>query len=167
MTPVTDAAPHHAPHHSEATLRRRRALSLTWAGLAIGWAFVRALVAWAALGRYGLNPWVYLSIDLASACVDAYTTPKMVIAFVDRQYKRAAAWGVASLVAFVVPDLYLFLDTGKLPRKVIYIMIAIIGVMFSLAVVGVVRKVRKARAERLSLLIDERLGADAAAERPA
>lgn len=138
--------------HSAATLRRRRTLSLTWAGLAISWAFVRALVAWAVLGSYGLNPWIYLMIDLASACVDAYTTPRMVISFVDRQYKKALTWALCSLVAFIVPDLYLFLGTGHLPKKVVSIMIGIICLTFTLAVVSVIRKVAKARSERIAAL---------------
>lgn len=154
MTPRTQ--------HSEAVLRRRRLLSFTWAGLAIGWAFVRALVAWVALGDYGLNPWIYLCIDLASAGVDAVTTPRMVISFVDRQYKRAAMWGVFSLVAFVVPDLYLFLGTGRLPKKVILVMVVIVAVMFTLASIGVWRKIRKARAERLAQLISARTQLDVA-----
>lgn len=135
-------------------------LSLTWAGLAIGWSLVRALVAWAVLGDYGLNPWIYLGIDLASACVDAYTTPRMVISFVDREYKKAAMWGAYSLVAFIVPDLYLFIGTGHLPKKIIVVMAIIITVTFSIAVVTVVRKVRKARAERLAALVESRLKED-------
>ena len=126
--------------------------------MAIGWAFVRAIIAWAVLGDYGLNPWIYLAIDLGSACVDAYTTPRMVISFVDRQYKRAVTWALASLVAFIIPDLYLFLGTGKLPKKVILIMIGIISLTFTLAVVSVIRKVRKARAERIAAQMRPRPG---------
>ena len=119
------------PQHSAATLRRRRMLSLTWAGLAIGWSLVRAIIAWAVLGDYGLNPWVYLAIDVASATVDAITTPRMVISFVDRQYKRALLWALCSLVAFIIPDLYLFLGTGHLPKKIIVVMAIIITATFT------------------------------------
>lgn len=142
-----------AVEHSAATLRRRRVLSLTWAGLAIGWSLIRALIAWAVLGDYGLNPWVYLLIDVGSACVDAVTTPRMVIAFVDRHYKKAALWALASLVAFIIPDLYLFLGTGRLPKRVIFIMVGIISATFTLAVVSVIRKVRQARSARIAAIV--------------
>lgn len=147
-----------AIQHSEATLRRRRRLSLTWAGLAISWALVRATVAWAVLGDYGLNPWIYLAIDLASACIDAYTTPRMVISFVDRQYKQAVIWATASLVVFIIPDLYLFVGTGRLPHRVIFIMVGIITLTFSLAVLSVVRKVRQARRDRAAAQMRSRPG---------
>ncbi|MEI2704371.1 MAG: hypothetical protein V9E89_03700 [Ilumatobacteraceae bacterium] len=148
------------PQHSAATLRRRRMLSLTWAGLAIGWSLVRAIIAWAVLGDYGLNPWVYLAIDVASATVDAITTPRMVISFVDRQYKRALLWALCSLVAFIIPDLYLFLGTGHLPKKIIVVMAIIITATFTVAVISVLHKVRKARAERLAALVESRLQTD-------
>lgn len=148
--------------HSAATLRRRRLLSLTWAGLAIGWSLIRAVIAWAVLGDYGLNPWVYLIIDLCSAGIDAVTTPRMVISFVDRQYKRALIWATCSLVAFIVPDLYLFYGTGHLPHKIIYVMIGILTLTFTLAIVSVLRKVRSARSERIAKLVQQRLEADRA-----
>src|SRR3954463_10411670 len=78
--------------HSAATLRRRKVLSRTWAIVVVTWSLLRTLIVWAALGEYGINPWIYLSIDLACAVVDAYTTPRMVLAFIDNQYKTAAKW---------------------------------------------------------------------------
>lgn len=143
---ANSAAARDAP--SEATRRRRRTLSATWAILAIGWSLVRALVAWAALGDYGLNPWAYLVIDVASGCVDAVTTPRMVIGFIDRDYRSAARWGLVSAVAFVVPDLYLLFGTGELPRRVLAVLITIIVTMTVIAVVSVVRRVSTGRAER-------------------
>ncbi len=145
------------PQHSEATLRRRKLLSLTWLGLAVGWSLIRAVIAWAVLGDYGLNPWIYLGIDLASAVVDGMTTPRMVISFVDRQYRRALMWALCSLVAFVVPDLYLFLGTGHLPKRIIVIMVVIVTITFTVAVVSVLRKVATTRAERLAELVAARL----------
>ena len=54
-------------HHDPATLARRKLLSRTWAGVVVGWSLIRTLIVWAAVGDYGLNPWIYLAIDLASA----------------------------------------------------------------------------------------------------
>ena len=153
-----------APKHSAATLRKRRMLAWTWAGLAIGWAIVRAVFFGVVLGDHGLNPWIYLGVDLASAVIDAVTTPKMVLSFVDREYKRAALWGVASAVAFAMPDVYLFVGTGELPKRMIYMIVAIITVTLSLAVFSVVRKIRQTRAERLKVLIQDEVRAAEVAE---
>jgi hypothetical protein len=134
--------------HSAATLRRRKVLSRTWGAVVVAWSLVRTLVVWAALGDYGLNPWIYLCIDLASAFVDAFTTPRMVLAFIDDEYKTAARWLLASALAFIVPDLYLFVGTRTLPRRVIVIIAVIIATTTTVAVVSVVRKVLAGRRER-------------------
>jgi hypothetical protein len=132
-------------HHDPATLARRKVLVRTWAGLVIGWAIIRTLIVWAAVGDYGLNPWIYLSIDLASACVDAITTPRMVLAFVDDQYKSAVKWALISLVAFIVPDLYIFLGTRQLPTRIIVVVCVIISLTLTVGVISVVRKIRAGR----------------------
>ena len=140
--------------HSAATLRRRKVLSRTWGVIVVTWSLVRALVVWAALSEYGINPIVYLLIDLASAFVDAFTTPRMVLAFIDSQYRSAAKWLLISAGAFIVPDLYLFIGTRYLPKRVIVVILAIITVTLTVAIVSVVRKVAAGRRERARLLAE-------------
>ena len=100
---------------------------------------------WAALGDYGINPWLYLAIDLASAVVDGLATPRAVIAFVDRDYGKAAQWLVASAVVFVLPDVYLVLGGKRLPRLAFVVIGAVVTVTATAAVVGIRRRVRAAR----------------------
>lgn len=128
--------------------QRRRMLSRAWALLVIGWAFGRTLVVWAAVGDYGINPWWYLTIDLLCATLDAFTTPKTVLALIDAKHKNAALWGIASLVAFVVPDIYIFLATDKLPKSIIVIVCAVIVATLTFTIIGVRRKVVAGRAAR-------------------
>ena len=90
-------------HHDPATLQRRRRLSYTWAGLVITWSLVRTLIVWAAVGDYGLNPWIYLGIDLASAGVDAVTTPRMVLSFIDDHYRQAVRWASMTSITITNP----------------------------------------------------------------
>jgi hypothetical protein len=139
-------------HHDPATLARRRMLSRTWAGVVVGWSLIRTLIVWAAVGDYGLNPWIYLSIDLGSACVDAVTTPRMVLSFIDDHFKKAVKWAAISLGAFIVPDLYIFLGTRTLPKRIIVVILAIILATLSVGVIGVVRKIKAGRAARAACL---------------
>jgi hypothetical protein len=139
-------------HHDPATLARRRLLSRTWAGVVVAWSVIRTLIVWAAVGDYGLNPWIYLAIDLASACIDAITTPRMVLSFIDDHHRRAIKWAVVSLVAFVVPDAYIFWGTRTLPAKLIVVIVGIIGATLSVGVIGVVRKIRSGRVARAAAL---------------
>jgi hypothetical protein len=140
-----------AIQHSAETIRKRQMLTRAWAVFVILWSVVRTIVIWAALGSYGFNPWIYLCIDLACSTVDAITTPRMVLYFIDDHYRLAIRWGLVSLIAYVLPDIYIFEDTRTLPKKVIVILCAVILTMLGLAVVTIVRKIRKGRALRAEL----------------
>ncbi|HQZ35679.1 MAG TPA: hypothetical protein PK020_14740 [Ilumatobacteraceae bacterium] len=139
--------------HTAQTLQRRKNLSRTWAGIVVVWSLIRTVIVWATVGDYGLNPWLYLSLDLGAAIVDAFTTPRMVLSFIDDHFKRAFKWAVISLTVFIIPDLYIFLGTRRLPRRIIVALCLIIGLTLVLGVVGVVRKIRKGRAERGSNVV--------------
>jgi len=133
--------------HSAETLHKRRVLCRVWASVVIVWAVMRTIIIWAALGDYGFNPWIYLSIDLVCATIDAITTPRMVLYFIDDHYRLAMKWALVSLAAFVVPDIYIFVGTRTLPTRVIVVLCIVISSMLLLAVVSVVRKIRKGRAQ--------------------
>ena len=137
-----------AHRHDAETLQRRKRLSRTWAGIVVVWSLIRTVIVWAAVGDYGLNPWIYLALDLGAAIVDAFTTPRMVLSFIDDHYKQAVKWAVISLVAFVIPDTYIFFGTRTLPTRIIVALCIIIGLTLTVGVVSVVRKIRKGRAER-------------------
>jgi len=134
--------------HDAETLQRRKNLSRTWAGIVVVWSLIRTLIVWAAVGEYGLNPWIYLSLDLGAAIVDAITTPRMVIAFIDDHFKQAFKWAVISLVVFIIPDVYIFLGTRTLPLRIIVALCLIIGLTLTLGIISVIRKIRKGRTER-------------------
>ena len=134
--------------HTAETLRKRQMLSRVWAGVVIVWSVIRTIIIWAALGDYGFNPWIYLGIDLVCSTIDAITTPRMVLRLIDDRYKSAIKWGLVSLVAYVIPDIYIFADTRTLPKKVIVILCAVILAMLGLAVMTVARKVRTGREAR-------------------
>ena len=138
--------------HSAEKLRKRQLYSRLWGLFVILWSVIRTVIIWAALGGYGFNPWIYLSIDLVCATIDAYTTPKMVLYFIDDHYNLAIKWGIVSLGAFLIPDIYIFAGTRTLPTRIIVVLCLIIGAMLALAVIGIVRKIRKGRAARAALL---------------
>jgi hypothetical protein len=140
-------------HHDAATLARRKRLSRTWAGVVVSWSLIRTLIVWAAVGDYGLNPWIYLTIDLACATVDAITTPRMVLSFIDDHYRKAVEWALISLAAFIIPDLYIFLGTRTLPKRIIFAVLAIIAITLTVGVVGVMKKIKSGRAARAAVLL--------------
>ena len=147
------------PAHDPAILRRRKALSHTWLVATVTWSFVRTLILWATMGDYGLDPRVYMVIDLTSAVINGCTTPHMVIAFIDDRYKRATRWASISLAAFIVPDLYVFLGTSALPSQIVVVFVGVVTLTLGAAVWGVVRKIIRGRTTRVAI---PALGADLA-----
>ena len=141
--------------HDAETLQRRKRLSRAWAGVVVVWSLVRTAIVWAAVGDYGLNPWIYFALDLGAAIVDAFTTPRMVLAFIDDHYRQAVKWALISLTVFIIPDVYIFLGSQRLPTNIIVIIAVIISVTSSVAILAVVRKIRKGRAERRAAIPDD------------
>ena len=112
----------------------------------ICWSFVRTLVAWALLGDYGLDPFTYLCVDLASSFVLARSTPIMVVSFVDGERRRAIRWAAVTAVAYSVPDAFLFLSTHHIPTVTLLVMLTVVTVSVSTTVVTIVHRIRAARA---------------------
>jgi hypothetical protein len=127
-------------------LRRRRTLARVWAVATICWSFVRTLVAWALLGDYGLDPFTYLCVDLSSSFVLGRSTPIMVVSFVDGERRRAIRWAAVTVVAYSVPDAFLFLSTHRIPRLTLAVLLTVMTVSVTTTVVTIVHRIRAARA---------------------
>lgn len=132
-------------HHDPVVHRRRHAMSGSFAVVVLAWSFVRTAVVWAMVGGYGLNPWLYLLLDLSSASVAAIATPRMVFHFVDDRLRRAAWWAGFNLAAFLLPDAYLFLGTRRLPLPLVLMVCTMVGVALVVTVLGLRRRVRAVR----------------------
>lgn len=124
---------------------RRRRLSLLWFAVTIGWTLIRAAAVHAGLSEYGVNVWVFLVIDLLSAVADGYATPKAVLALVDNQISTAFKWLAVFLVAFVVPDIYVFAAGDHVPRRAYLVLAVIVTITSTVAVIAFVKRVRAAR----------------------
>lgn len=137
--PVVSARPEHV-------LRRRRLLARVWAVAAIGWSLVRTALAWVLLGDYGLNPWAYLCVDLSTSVVLGQSMPRAIVRFVDGHRKSAIRWGIATAVAYSVPDAYLFASTERVPPLTVAVIATVIVAGLVTTSLTVVRRIRAARA---------------------
>lgn len=94
-------------------------------------AVVRALVAWPTLGRYGVNPWVFLAIDLITAFPYAYGQVKLIKVVVAKDLRAIQVWSIVVLLSFLAPYLYIFVaGSGELPLigyVIVCVLIAVFG----------------------------------------
>lgn len=98
----------------------------------------RALIAWPALGRYGVNPWVFLVIDLVTAL--PYGLAQALTVKILRDRHRAPTesipWATVVVAMFLLPYVYIFLASGSMP------LLATFGVVAWMVLFGILAALR-------------------------
>lgn len=93
----------------------------------------RALIAWPTFGHWGVNPWLFLLLDLVTAIPYAVSQAVTVkILHTDgRPVRDSVPWAVVVLVTFFAPYVYIVAASGEMPS------LAYIGLAVWIAVFGV------------------------------
>ncbi|MBS1837603.1 MAG: hypothetical protein JST64_07885 [Actinobacteria bacterium] len=134
--------------HSERTLWSDvRSLGVWGRAWAVGiflFSAARALIAWPALGRYGVNPWVFLAIDLVTALPYGLAQALTVKILRDqhRPPSEAVPWATVVVAMFLLPYAYIFLSSGSMP------LLATLGVVAWMLIFGVLAALRIRRQVR-------------------
>lgn len=118
-----------------------------WTVGILAFSAARALIAWPTLGRYGVDPWLFLALDIVTAFPYGFGQAVTVKIVRDRSRPASDAvpWAVVVAVMFLAPYIYIFLASGSMPA------LAYLGVLLWMAVFGafaVVRMVRDIRSGR-------------------
>jgi hypothetical protein len=106
----------------------------------------RALVAWPTLANYGVNPWVFLAVDLITAppygIAQAVTVK--ILRSPDRSPGDAVPWATVVVLMFLAPYAYIFLAGGDRPPGYIYLGVVLWMVLFGvLATLRMRRQIRE------------------------
>ena len=110
-----------------------------WILIVIIWGCVKALVINDVFGKYGINTWIYLAIDLAIAVPYALSTARFVIFGLERKWQKAWPYGIAAIIFHFIPDIYILAGTHSVP-KIIYLIFALTVIGFSYLAYRNVRK---------------------------
>lgn len=127
---------------------KRRLLERLWVIVVILYGAGRAFVVWKALGKYGVNPWLYLALDISSSWPYGVATARVVTSVIDRDFSRARTWGVIAAITFLLPDLYILAAARHVPTEVYVIFISIISLLALLAIISLFIKIRDGRKAR-------------------
>jgi len=110
----------------------------SWAVGIIVFSAARALIAWPTLGRYGVDPWAFLAVDLLTA--PPYGIGQAVTVKILRDRTRAPrdalGWAAVVVASFLAPYVYIFLASGSMPAY------ATAGVLVWMALFGVLAALR-------------------------
>ena len=93
----------------------------------------RALIAWPTLSQYGVNPWIFLAIDVVTAFPYAVGQVKVVNGFRFKQYRGVQIWSLVVGATFLAPYLYIVLAGKERIPTLAYVVIAALAVIFGTA----------------------------------
>lgn len=104
----------------------------------------RAVVIWPMLDDHGINPWIFLLLDVGTAPAYGLGQAMGVKILRDdsRPVRQAMPWIAIVLFSFLAPYLYVLRSAGQLPWYVVYGVIAWMALFGGLTARRMVKEVR-------------------------
>ena len=134
-------------------------LGRLWILALCGYSLLRAMLAWPILVRYGINPAVFLVLDVVTAYPLALAQVRIVSGFQERDYANVQFWAGVAAASFLTPYLYLFLaGHAEMPGYAVACLAALVGVMAAASVMRLRQQcagVRGLGAPELELALDD------------
>lgn len=124
---------------------RRSFLTRAWLAGSIAYGCLRAVLVWTFLSGYGVNPWAYAFVELASSVVYGLMSGRAVLDLIDRDWRRLRTHGPLAIASYFAPDAFVFITVGGVPRGLLATIVAIVVVSAVITVVGTVRTVVRGR----------------------
>ena len=120
----------------------RRSVQYTWLALVLIWGVIRTLVIWALFKKYGVNPWIYLIIDLAASVPYAKYSAQLAIDFI--RNNSAGLWRSIALTAitFYLPDLYVLIFSKNVPGDLLVGFLISMGVFTTISLLQIIRSIK-------------------------
>jgi hypothetical protein len=103
----------------------------------------RALVVWPTLGDFGVNPWIFLVIDVVTAFPYAYGQVRVVNGARAGDWRDVQIWAFVTFVMFIAPYAYIVgAGSGEMPLLA-WIIIGVLATFFGVAsVMRIMRQIR-------------------------
>lgn len=124
---------------------RRSLLTRLWLLGSVAYGGLRALLVWRYLSGYGVDPWVFAAVELASSAAYGWTSAWLVIALVDRRWGALRWLAPGTLGAYAAPDIYVFATVGSLPDGLLRTVVGIVIVSAVVAAGTLAREVVRGR----------------------
>ena len=120
--------------------QRKKLFSYAWLVAVMLWCAIRIGVVSVWLSQYGVNTSVFAVIEIVSSVIYGVASARTVLALVDKRRRNALLWGLASVVAYLVPDVYVFSAGRSLPLLSYVVIITLIVVIGSVGILDVRRR---------------------------
>lgn len=116
-----------------------------WIVLVLLWAIGRAVFVKELFGSHGVNGVVYLAVDLISSIPYAIYSARLVMTFINHDFKNIKRNIFATAFFFYIPDLYILIAARRVPVGLYAILFVTISLFSAFAVGTIARDIRKKR----------------------
>ncbi len=116
-----------------------------WIALVILWAIGRAVFVKELFGSHGVNGVVYLTVDLISSIPYAIYSARLVITFINHDFKSTYRNIFVTAFFFYIPDLYILIAAHRVPSGLYAILFVTITLFSAFAVGTIARDIKKKR----------------------
>ena len=120
--------------------QRKKLFSYAWLVAVMLWCVIRIGVVSVWLSQYGVNTSVFAVIEIVSSVIYGVASARTVLALVGKRRRNALLWGLASVVAYLVPDVYVFSAGRSLPLLSYVVIITLVVVIGSVGILDVRRR---------------------------
>jgi hypothetical protein len=112
-----------------------------WVVGVVLYAIARAAIVWPTLGTYGVNPLVFLVIDVATAWPYAVGQVRIIQGIRARAWHQIQVWSLIALASFVAPYAYIVgAGSGELPVLAYLVIAALVLMLAAASVARIVRQ---------------------------
>lgn len=126
-----------------ATEQRVGWVGRAWIAGVFGFSVARALVVWPTLGDYGVNPWIFLIIDVVTAWPYAYGQVRVVNGARRGDWRSVQFWAFVTFLNFIAPYAYIVgAGSGEMPLFAWVVIGALIVVFGVASVIRILRQIR-------------------------
>ena len=124
--------------------KQRFNLKTAWIVGVVGYAILRAVIAWGLFRDYGVNPWVFAVIDIGTAIPYATAVAELPGAIARSERRGIIRRLVVAVVTFMAPYAYIWLAAEDAPTDLRGGLLVLVVCLFGAAGIGVWRKSRAA-----------------------
>ena len=129
--------------HSEANRSRKEILwERIWAGLLVFYSVGAAYLVWRTLSPYGVNPIVFLIIDMVTSWPYGLATARIVVNVVKARWSEVRKWSWVAGVTFIAPDVYVLASAHHAPRHIYVLLLLVITALIALAILSIILQIR-------------------------
>lgn len=120
-----------------------RLLKQAWIAAVMAYSLIRTVLIWKIFAKYGVNQYLYLTIDLICSYFYAIYSTKLVIETSRTHYRKLLKYLSLTLIFNFLPDFYVLLNAKEVPNFIIQSFIKVIIILGLVAALGIYREIRK------------------------